>query len=70
MVVFDKPHALCDVPMHYCPGCSHGTVHKLVAEVIEEMGNYYNVSIEDITAASSSSKISSLFKLVFVLCVL
>ena len=27
-----------DVPMHYCPGCSHGVVHKLVAEVIEEMG--------------------------------
>ena len=24
--------------MHYCPGCSHGTVHKLIAEVIEEMG--------------------------------
>lgn len=27
-----------DRPMHYCPGCSHGVVHKLVAEVIEEMG--------------------------------
>jgi 2-oxoglutarate ferredoxin oxidoreductase subunit beta len=27
-----------DVPMHYCPGCSHGVVHKLIAEVIEEMG--------------------------------
>ena len=27
-----------EVPMHYCPGCSHGVVHKLVAEVIEEMG--------------------------------
>ena len=27
-----------DTPMHYCPGCSHGVVHKLVAEVIEEMG--------------------------------
>ena len=25
-------------PMHYCPGCSHGVVHKLIAEVIEEMG--------------------------------
>ena len=24
--------------MHYCPGCSHGTIHKLVAEVIDEMG--------------------------------
>ena len=27
-----------DVPMHYCPGCSHGVVHKLIAEVIAEMG--------------------------------
>ncbi|MCF0182735.1 MAG: 2-oxoglutarate oxidoreductase [Bacteroidaceae bacterium] len=27
-----------DTPMHYCPGCSHGVVHKLIAEVIEEMG--------------------------------
>lgn len=27
-----------DNAMHYCPGCSHGVVHKLVAEVIEEMG--------------------------------
>ena len=30
--------ALNDVHMHYCPGCSHGVVHKLIAEVIEEMG--------------------------------
>jgi len=27
-----------EVPMHYCPGCSHGVVHKLIAEVIQEMG--------------------------------
>ena len=27
-----------DNPMHYCPGCSHGVVHKLIAEVIEENG--------------------------------
>ncbi len=37
-VVFDRPHALLDVPMHYCPGCTHGIVHRLVAEVIDEMG--------------------------------
>ena len=36
--VFDKPHALCDVPLHYCPGCTHGIVHRLVAEVIDELG--------------------------------
>ena len=38
MVVFDKPKALTDVPFHYCPGCTHGIVHRLVAEVIDEMG--------------------------------
>ena len=38
MVVFDKPHALTDAPMHYCPGCTHGIVHRLVAEVLDELG--------------------------------
>ncbi len=38
MVVFDKPKALCDVPLHYCPGCTHGIIHRLVAEVIDELG--------------------------------
>ena len=37
-VVFDRPHALCDVPTHYCPGCTHGIIHRLVAEVIDELG--------------------------------
>ncbi len=37
-VVFDKPHALADVPLHYCPGCTHGIIHRLVAEVIDELG--------------------------------
>ena len=37
-VVYKKPTLLNDTNMHYCPGCSHGVVHKLVAEVIEEMG--------------------------------
>ena len=37
-LVYKKPTLMNDVPMHYCPGCSHGVVHKLVAEVIEEMG--------------------------------
>ena len=36
--VFEKPHALSDVSMHYCPGCSHGIIHRLVAEVIDELG--------------------------------
>ena len=37
-LVYEKPSLMNDTPMHYCPGCSHGVVHKLVAEVIEEMG--------------------------------
>ncbi len=36
--VFDRPAALTDVPLHYCPGCTHGIVHRLVAEVIDELG--------------------------------
>ncbi|MCK9305491.1 MAG: thiamine pyrophosphate-dependent enzyme [Bacteroidales bacterium] len=36
--VYAKSKILTDTPMHYCPGCSHGTVHKLIAEVIDEMG--------------------------------
>ena len=37
-IVCAKTSVLTDNPMHYCPGCSHGVVHKLIAEVIEEMG--------------------------------
>ena len=35
--IYRKSKGLQDVPMHYCPGCSHGIVHKLIAEVMEEM---------------------------------
>ena len=38
MVVFDKPKALSPVPFHYCPGCTHGIVHRLVAEAIDNLG--------------------------------
>jgi 2-oxoglutarate ferredoxin oxidoreductase subunit beta len=37
-LVYAKPRLIKDNVMHYCPGCSHGVVHKLVAEVIDEMG--------------------------------
>lgn len=37
-LVYTKTPVLNDTPMHYCPGCSHGVVHKLVAEVVDEMG--------------------------------
>ena len=36
--VFQRPHALLDVPTHFCPGCGHGIVHRLVCEVMDEMG--------------------------------
>ena len=38
MVVFEKPKALTDAVLHYCPGCTHGIIHRLVAEVIDELG--------------------------------
>ena len=33
-----KPESLLDVKMHYCPGCGHGIIHRLVAEVMDELG--------------------------------
>jgi len=47
-VIFEKPHALEDVSMHYCPGCTHGIIHRLIAEVIDEL------SIEGSTIGVSS----------------
>ena len=38
MIVFDKPKALTDAPLHYCPGCTHGIIHRLVAEAIDSLG--------------------------------
>ena len=37
-VVFKKTNMLTDTPLHYCPGCTHGIAHRLVAEVLEEIG--------------------------------
>ncbi|UCC67488.1 MAG: 2-oxoglutarate oxidoreductase [Armatimonadota bacterium] len=37
-VVFERPRTLEPVRMHYCPGCTHGIVHRLVAEVMDEFG--------------------------------
>ena len=37
-LVHARPKLLRDNLMHYCPGCSHGTIHNLIAEVVEEMG--------------------------------
>jgi 2-oxoglutarate ferredoxin oxidoreductase subunit beta len=37
-IVFKKPESLTDLPTHYCPGCTHGIIHRLVAEAIDELG--------------------------------
>jgi len=37
-VVYEHPKSLIDINSHYCPGCTHGVAHRLVAEVIDEMG--------------------------------
>lgn len=38
MAVFRKPKSMADVSMHYCPGCTHGIVHRLVCEALDELG--------------------------------
>jgi len=37
-VVYQRPESLRDIPTHYCPGCTHGIAHRLVAEVLDELG--------------------------------
>lgn len=36
--IFKRPRSMKDVPTHYCPGCGHGLIHRLVCEVIDELG--------------------------------
>ncbi len=36
-LVYKKPATLTDTPMHYCPGCGHGVVHKILMEVVDEL---------------------------------
>ena len=36
--IFEKPESMTDVITHYCPGCTHGVAHRLVAETIDELG--------------------------------
>ena len=46
-VVFEKTSLLTDKPFHYCPGCNHGIIHRLVAEAIDELkldGNVIGVA--------------------------
>jgi len=36
--VFERPRSLADIPFHYCPGCTHGIIHRLVATAIDDLG--------------------------------
>jgi 2-oxoglutarate ferredoxin oxidoreductase subunit beta len=36
-LVYQRPESLAEVPTHYCPGCTHGVAHRLIAEVLDEM---------------------------------
>ncbi|MGB9674247.1 MAG: thiamine pyrophosphate-dependent enzyme [Anaerolineales bacterium] len=36
-IVYQRPKSLTDTPTHYCPGCTHGIAHRLIAEVMDEM---------------------------------
>lgn len=38
LTVFERPQALTSAKTHYCPGCTHGLIHRLVAEVLDELG--------------------------------
>jgi len=37
-LVYERPGSFTDAPTHYCPGCTHGVAHRLIAEVLDEMG--------------------------------
>ena len=37
-LVYKRPESLANVATHYCPGCTHGIIHRLIAEVIDELG--------------------------------
>ena len=37
-IVYKKPNTLTNIPLHYCPGCGHSIVHKILMEVVNEMG--------------------------------
>lgn len=51
-VIYQKPKSLTDATFHYCPGCSHGIVHKLICEVIDELGIQGNtIAVEPVGCA-------------------
>lgn len=42
-LIYDKTVVMTDTRLHYCPGCGHSTAHKILAEVIDELGITENV---------------------------
>ena len=47
-MTYRKPEALSDQHTHYCPGCTHGVIHRLVAEVIDELYDRHLKSIDKV----------------------
>ena len=37
-LIYERPESLTQADTHYCPGCTHGTIHRLIAEVLDELG--------------------------------
>ena len=37
-LVYERPESMTEAHTHYCPGCTHGTIHRLIAEVLDELG--------------------------------
>ncbi len=54
-IVYERPESLCDGYTHYCPGCTHGTAHRLVAEVLDEL----NIRQDTILVASVGCSVFS-----------
>ncbi|MBK8901592.1 MAG: 2-oxoglutarate oxidoreductase [Anaerolineaceae bacterium] len=54
-IAYERPSSLCDVHTHYCPGCTHGTAHRLVAEVLDEL----NIREDTILVASVGCSVFS-----------
>ncbi len=54
-IVYERPESLCDGYTHYCPGCTHGTAHRLIAEVLDEL----NIRQDTILVASVGCSVFS-----------
>ena len=50
-IVFEKTRMLTDKPFHYCPGCTHGIIHRLVAEALDAVPVKYDPDLADILEA-------------------